>query len=547
MKPINLFTFKIVDEIVYVHTKKTNQTLTFDEFVEFANKKDFNGYTLDKGGELAQMAIYLGQGTQLGYVGSTLAKIQYQKIDLRLSTLVKCEATDLSALYWELIDLFRELGRGYTISGLAFKAFKKNGYNDKPTGYAFDSRFRDYYFGGRVGVQRWEFEAGYKAPETDLYYYDLNSAYPAALTQKHWYGKECVCTENEKDIIPQSLVTVRCVAEGCFPYKDTRYIREGEVYYDGPEKTTYPTDELLVFDVTGWEYLAAKDLGLIHHVEVLKVYTPKVIHSYAGFVNKFYALKKDGDKYAKIILNGATGKLGQDPRKYQDITLHVEGEKPESLELLGKVPKSNLYVWGKLTYTQEMLEKGEADFNNVATGSSITGYVRSVLMRAIATTPGVLYFDTDSLICRGTGTLDVGDKLGQWKLVGKVKEAFICDKKLYTLLMEDGTTRTASRGVKLTHAQVKDVFNGKEITASTGKSSHSLRFGEREIKRTVKRSKAVETPKVETPAPAVETPKPITPVVAVETITPEEKAMLELYKKEEESKVKALRKRKRKK
>jgi hypothetical protein len=136
-------------------------------------------------------------------------------------------------------------------------------------------------------------------------------------------------------------------------------------------------------------------------------------------------------------------------------------------------------------------------FYNVATAASITGYVRAMLWRTICASDGVLYCDTDSLICeRFAG--DIGPNLGQWSLECNVSAAYIAQRKMYALKSDefddekqDYKWKTASKGVQLSVEQiVNGVKNKVDLKVAKISPAFSLKYGQRFFKKTIAFSRA---------------------------------------------------------
>jgi hypothetical protein len=162
-------------------------------------------------------------------------------------------------------------------------------------------------------------------------------------------------------------------------------------------------------------------------------------------------------------------------------------------------------------------------FFNVGTAASITGCVRAHLFASLRACGGVVYCDTDSIICRTTGGLPLGGDLGAWKLeaISAPDSVWIAGKKLYALKLapefwtakKDGKTikwadaskadrkglewkkwKTASKGVRLSPEEIVTVAEGTEVKSTLDAPTFSLftsrRIGGSEkdfITRTVRR------------------------------------------------------------
>jgi hypothetical protein len=125
----------------------------------------------------------------------------------------------------------------------------------------------------------------------------------------------------------------------------------------------------------------------------------------------------------------------------------------------------------------------------VATAASITGHVRAFLWRSINAVVDPVYCDTDSILCRDTGSLVIGEELGQWSVETTVSVAYVAGKKLYTMKTPDGW-KTASKGVKASHEQVKAAALGESVFVERETPTYSAKsaptFNNRIIRNTAK-------------------------------------------------------------
>ena len=195
--------------------------------------------------------------------------------------------------------------------------------------------------------------------------------------------------------------------------------------------------------------------------------------------------------FSKLLLNSLYGKLSANPAEYRSYII-IPPDKAAALA----DPKSTYSFAGELgpwALASRPLEDHLRRYYNVATGASITGYVRAMLWRAIHSSKGAMYCDTDSIACRGRGAaVRLGDALGLWKHEGDFDRAGIAGKKLY-IFRGAGRPRfykTAAKGAKLTHAELWRVAAGGAVeyraevpTYSIHKAPH---FMDRTITKTTK-------------------------------------------------------------
>jgi hypothetical protein len=192
------------------------------------------------------------------------------------------------------------------------------------------------------------------------------------------------------------------------------------------------------------------------------------------------------------MMNSLYGKFAADPSRYREYIIVPPDEGAVLMD------EDSPYVFageiGPWLLGERPLDDGAMRYYNVATGASITGYVRAMLWRAIHSSQGVLYADTDTMACRTPGeSLKQGEGLGEWKCEGHFDRAGIAGKKLYIFRGvpgEDGRReyKTASKGVRLTHAELWRVAHGGtvdyESTAPTFSVHKAPGFIQRSIVRT---------------------------------------------------------------
>jgi len=212
-----------------------------------------------------------------------------------------------------------------------------------------------------------------------------------------------------------------------------------------------------VFHVSIHEYRMALKLGLFKPDEVLLCVDFDEQGTFAEFVDTYYQARLDasalGDEvnkmFYKLILNSAYGKFSQNPDRYEDniicragwenapgdqCTCHLDACEcglwsVKEMSTLNEREESNYWVWRKNAEDHSRF--------NVATGASITGASRALLIEAIHLSSRPCYTDTDCVICEEL-PLAIGEAgLGDWKLEGVGTHIAIGGKKLYALLDAD--------------------------------------------------------------------------------------------------------------
>lgn len=375
----------------------------------------------------------------------------------------------------ELISQFvARYGVQLTQAGAAMQQWKKTSARPLPQTHSiFYDQLAPYYCGGRVQC----FESG--VIDTRFNVYDINSAYPYAMLHDHPYSEDFA--QEEKYVRGADFYKVECVSRGAFPYRGL-----GDDDYGG-FGLRFPSDsKRRTYYVSGWEYQAALDTQTIHKPKVLESILFNGRVNFKEYIKHFYdvRLKAKVEKddatslFAKLLMNSLYGKFASNPehyRNYMVVPMDVIG----GLEAAGWAFAGELGPWG---LAEAPLEESKMRYYNVATGASITGFVRAMLWRAICSSKGVLYCDTDSMAVRERGpAVKLSDALGDWKLEGKFDRAGIAGKKLYIMRGAPGwwkdrnghtvevqrcppggerLYKTASKGANLTLAQLWEVAHG---------------------------------------------------------------------------------------
>lgn len=379
---------------------------------------------------------------------------------------------DCVATYNVVKSFINRFGIGLTLSNRSFSEMEKLNIKINNSSEYRDNIYRDWFFGGRCQC----FQTG--SFKGDLTILDINSAYPYAMLQDHFWGTSCdtlgdVSEWNLRDRFKyeKSLMLVDCYAYGCFPTRK----KDGSIQYiEGRNK----------YKVTGWEFYAALDLGLIYDWNVDLAMIPHETGNFKPFVEKFYceklAAEKSGDKesrlFAKLMMNSGFGRFAMNPDSWSEHAISFVGDGPPEISDKDK----NQNEWdlsvrledaGFDVYEREVAES-QKRYYNVATAASITGYVRAMLMRSIQKTADPIYCDTDSIIFSGNHSLNTGENLGEWDIEAVGGEFHLAGKKLYAFGKSDGDWKIASKGVNLT-IDPPGEFKNSEDRAKAGRKKAS--------------------------------------------------------------------------
>jgi hypothetical protein len=354
----------------------------------------------------------------------------------------------------ELVTKFRvDYGYNLTLAGAAVKYWAKhfNGPVERTSQYFFNT-FAPFYYGGRVEC----FKKG--IIDTSFNVYDINSAYPHAMTHDHPAGPEYVAgtvlPEDDADI-RASFIELECAARGAFPLRPKN---EMSFPADGARRT---------FRVTGHEFLSARENGQLTDYTLLKCYTFPGRVNFTGYVQHFYTLRAATAKgsaeniFAKLLMNSLYGKYGANPQKYKEYMTV-----PEALEQSAHEAGYDIetFLTEDTLIASRPLKEESQRFYNVATAASITGFVRAMMNDALKSVKEPLYCDTDAIACAEGVGMDIHTaRLGAWDLEAECTGGAVAGKKLYAFKTVGGKYKLASKGVRLTAAQIYDVARGEEV------------------------------------------------------------------------------------
>lgn len=409
-------------------------------------------------------------------------KIEYWKMETEYRDTHKKEILEylnsdciyLFNLVHKFIDLF---GLNLTVACTAFSQWRKISNQKNPsTTVLFYDYIKPYYFGGRVEC----FEKG--IIDSPFVYLDINSAYPYAMIHNHPYGENFIVSSTlPKSItkIEQCFIHLRCRSKGLFPYRNKL-------------NTSYPNDnKIREFHITGWEYIAARELNKLKKVKILEVLKFETQINFRKYVNHFYAIKKtakeSGEKdrylYAKFLLNSLYGKFAADYRNYMQYMI-IEKKHLEPAERDEWFYNSSI---GKYALVEKKVPDFKHRFYNLAVSTSITGFVRAYLIRSLHNVNNPLYCDTDSIACKSIKNLPIGNELGEWAIQANCLRGAIAGKKLYAFKTKSKYI-TASKGVRLTPAQIYRIAQNNTVIYKPKVPTFSLHkepvFTDRTVKMT---------------------------------------------------------------
>jgi len=415
-------------------------------------------------------------------------QIDYQKFvpgerNKHKNEIIRYLRKDCTSLY-ELCDEFiKRFGNNLTLASTAFKELKKTGYTVQNTYENFDKQMRPFYFGGRVQC----FDVGNFIGHYE--YFDINSAYPWAMKFRHWHGPQMMCQLKMPETENGSFYAkIDAVSKGALPYRF-----ENKLYFPDDDK-------IRTYFASGWEIQTGLETGTLDIKKVHLVNKPLLTADFCEYVDKFFAekasAKLNGDfiaeLFAKLMLNSAYGKFGQDGRSFEKFCIVEQGEWPENNPSWEHDMRWRYYADTDTGHTLFVRSDPQYKFYNVATAASVTAKVRAFMWESLLSSDTPLYCDTDSIICKKFNG-KIGAELGAWKLEADLTEAHIAQRKMYALRVNPVTeygpidqVKTASKGVRLQYNEIKDAIKyAKNIEFKKDAPAMSLKYGPRYFAREI--------------------------------------------------------------
>lgn len=394
---------------------------------------------------------------------------------------------------YEMVSAFVErFGPQLTLAGAAMKQWQKisdeQGIEQcERTDEDFYNALSPYYYGGRVEC----FKSG--IINCNFNVYDINSAYPFAMLHEHPYSAQFERISGYAS--KADFYRLNCVSNGALPW---RGLGGAGSFSFG---LSFPNDrEVREYCISSWEYRSAIRTNAIKQVKVIESLRFARHVNFRPYINHWWrereAAKKANDElgslFAKLMMNSLYGKFAANPDNYANY-MNVPMERLDLLMTGGKWKFGG--ELGPWALGECELDEYAKRYYNVATGASITGFVRAMLWEAIHSSKGVLYCDTDSIaVARAGSDVRLSSQLGDWKDEGRFDKAGIAGKKLYIFRgARDKATgerqyKVASKGVRLSNAQLWSVAAGATVTYETEHPTYSVKsvpkFINREIRKT---------------------------------------------------------------
>jgi hypothetical protein len=360
---------------------------------------------------------------------------------------------DCIALF-NMVERFRARhGDALTQAGAALSTWEDMGGYKRRYGFGHDAFFRPWYFGGRCEA----FKIGAPLPGR-FQYFDIVSSYPAAMCALHPAGTDYKGSTDYLNAPGGSFWTVTALSRGAFPLRDDNGL-------------WFPHDDIIrEYRITGWELHAALETNTAEIVAA-SGYVPIQTETLKPYIDQFFAEKLEAEKtgdtigrlLAKLFLNSLYGKFSSNPSNYKDYQMIAPGAITNQHKREGWQPDLEGDGYDIISRPSR-----QAQYFDVALGASITGYARAALWRGICASSGVVYCDTDSIMCEKFGGSSSGE-LGGWKSEGELERLHIGGKKLYAgLLVKDGkgkvlkadcqVWKSAHKGFSKLDTDVKDII-----------------------------------------------------------------------------------------
>lgn len=366
-------------------------------------------------------------------------------------------ARDCESLFTLVSSFVARFGVNLTIGGTAIKEVQKfHPFEKQPE--AHDIAFRSYYFGGRVECfKTGKISGAYKV-------YDVNSMYPFVMADRsHPTGSEYFTLESTQIKFDKNndiagfpgkpyFIKFTGTQNGAIPVRTKLGLN-----FNCADSDDAPDG---VFNTMSHEFKIAKKYRLINIRNIVSVTLPAEVINFAEFVNvniaEKIAGKKTGDKpreiFAKLLMNSSYGKFGQNPDNFKDYFFRYDGEDYPQGEWDLNTDFDDIELWERPSFGKS--------YYDVATACSVTSAARAVLLEAMQTATGVIYCDTDALICKSLDAKIDQHALGAWDLEKEIDCAYIAGKKLYALYKNGECVKLASKGVRLSGGDIIKLCDG---------------------------------------------------------------------------------------
>lgn len=399
---------------------------------------------------------------------------------------------DCVSLHQLVVPFLEEFGNRLTIAGAAMKQLS-NHHDYEKGNVEFDKRFRkSYYFGGRVQC----FKTGIVKQPIKIY--DLNSSYPFSMKNfLHPVGVNCHYSDRIED--DTCFITAEGRNMGAFAQRAP----DGSLTFEGNTG---------IYSTTIHEWNAALDTGTFEPQRIIETVGFENRITFAEFVDHFFnarltAKRMDDrihDIFYKLVLNSSYGRFAINPENFCEYRIEpigvnladrcpvCKGTAPHDCEwcegygtawIRGHIKGGKYVIW-----RQPTLRK---NYCNIATGASITGASRALLLRGLAGAINPIYCDTDSIMCEELQNVPFHDsELGAWKSEGSGEMAAIGGKKLYAVFTRN---KPSKKDIEKEPWKGKPIYlAGQPVNYCIKKAHKGARLEPKAIVR-IARGKVIET------------------------------------------------------
>jgi DNA polymerase type B, organellar and viral len=464
--------------------------------------------------------FYVGNTPDIKYYNNILKedyKELYKEVwSLKDECLIYLEK-DLLSLYKVLEKVNKEfffkfntqMTESLTIAGLASKLYLEKYYdsNKSPLPLILKNNIwkdiHSAYYGGRVEVYNPRFPTPSNKPGDVLYYYDINSLYPAASLNP-MPGLKCKYLQftNQPDLnnlFGFFYCKVKTPANnylGLLPYRTSK------------GNLLFPTGEW-----HGWYFSDRLKFALIngYEIEIIKGYNfEKTQNAFTKFVKNIYEIKsnpsnKTEKSLAKLILNSLIGRFGMYFLK--SISKLVNKERHDILSY-SRIMKNYIEIGDDLyldTYIPgiskkvceefgvnfvELLNKEKLDENSdiksyksvsISTAAATLSYagihMDKIFLYILKNGGKIYYTDTDSIVTDLKLPQDFVDskEIGKLKLEYIITEAFFIADKTYAIKTLEGKIVKRAKGINsdsLSFDDYEKMFNQVPINNTIRTSSY---------------------------------------------------------------------------
>ncbi len=348
-------------------------------------------------------------------------------------------------LVLELLDKVETLFQGWggelrrTFSSAALNVVKKRLAEDgKQIPNHFDNPdinpiARQAYYGARVEVL-------HHMPARRLVEYDVNSAYPAAMSQvvpweykKTHEGKSAQSVlDSDREGLVRAIVTVPNRLD--IPPLPFKLSPDSGIYFPtGTWEGWFPACELRY---------AREECDVKAKCDTFIEYTSE--KPFTKFIEEVYTLKSTAKgalrTFAKYVLNGCYGKFGEKPE--HSTLIHFETEY-EALKAIQE--NEGCYSLGGDSRSVALQYVRWAKHSHFGVASYITGRARTALHRYLVQSQKPAYCDTDSIHCEAWDGQS-SNELGGLKLELNDYEGTFYAPKIYRLKPDTGREHLACKG-----------------------------------------------------------------------------------------------------